>query len=194
MSTGVPFLSRKGILPSRMKLIPEIMSEVEWLVEHQGYRDITFSSLSSGEYGELVPLLNQVNRIYRARGISFQLPSLRINSVTIPILEQLSQGKRSGLTFAVEAAHADDQRAINKLVPLERTIEIAREAFSRGWKHAKLYFMIGLPLEDFQREAPAIVEYVRELRRAVKMEFVVNVGRFVPRPHTPFQWDAQLTP
>ncbi|MFO8044006.1 MAG: TIGR03936 family radical SAM-associated protein [Alkalispirochaeta sp.] len=178
--------------PYRMKPVAEIISELDWLVTHQGYRDITFSSLSSGDYSQLIPLLNQVNRTYRARGISFQLPSLRINSVTLPIFEQLSQGKRSGLTFAVEAAHADDQRAINKLVPLERTIEIAREAFSRGWKHAKLYFMIGLPLENSQREAQAIVEYVRELRRAVKMEFVVNVGTFVPKPHTPFQWDAQL--
>lgn len=180
--------------PYRMKPVAEIIAELDWLVTHQGYRDITFSSLSSGDYSQLIPLLNQVNRTYRARGISFQLPSLRINSVTLPIFEQLSQGKRSSLTFAVEAAHADDQRAMNKLVPLERTIEIAREAFSRGWKHAKLYFMIGLPLENSQREAQAIVEYVRELRRAVKMEFVVNVGTFVPKPHTPFQWDAQLRP
>ncbi len=180
--------------PYRMKPIAEIMTELEWLIIHQGYRDITLSSLSSGDYSELISLLNRVNATYRSRGINFQLPSLRVNSLTLPIFEQLSQGKRSGLTFAVEAAHPDDQRAINKLVPIERTIEIAREAYTRGWKHAKLYFMIGLPVEDPEREAPAIVDYVRELRRAVKMEFVVNVGTFVPKPHTPFQWAAQLSP
>ncbi len=180
--------------PYRMKPVSEIMSELEWLVTHQGYRDITLSSLSSGDYSELISLLNQVYTAYRGRGINFQLPSLRVNSLTLPIFEQLSQGKRSGLTFAVEAAHSDDQRAINKLVPVERTIEIAREAYSRGWKHAKLYFMIGLPVEHSEREAASIVDYVRELRRAVKMEFVVNVGTFVPKPHTPFQWHAQLSP
>lgn len=180
--------------PYRMKPVQEIIEEIDWLVSHQGYRDITLSSLSSGDYGELIPLLNRVNAAYRDRGISVQLPSLRVNSLTLPIFEQLSQGKRSGLTFAVETAHPDDQHAINKLVPLEQTIKIAQEAFERGWKHAKLYFMIGLPLEDPEREGPAIIEYVRELRRAVKMEFVVNVGTFVPKPHTPFQWDAQLPP
>jgi radical SAM superfamily enzyme YgiQ (UPF0313 family) len=180
--------------PYRMKPISEIVTELEWLVERQGYRDITFSSLSSGDYGELVPLLNRVNEIYLGRGVSFQLPSLRINSVTLPIFEQLSRGRRSGLTFAVEAARTEDQRAMNKMVPVERTIEIAREAFLRGWKQAKLYFMIGLPLEDSEGEARAIVDYVRQLRRAVKMEFVVNVGTFVPKPHTPFQWEAQLSP
>ena len=180
--------------PYRMKPISEILVELEWLITHQGYRDITLSSLSSGDYTDLTALLDRVNGTYRSKGINVQLPSLRVNSLTLPIFEQLSQGKRSGLTFAVEAAHSDDQRAINKLVPIERTIEIAREALTRGWKHAKLYFMIGLPVEDPEREAPAIVEYVRELRRAVKMEFVVNVGTFVPKPHTPFQWDQQLSP
>ena len=178
--------------PYRMKPVEQILAEVTWLVEDQGYRDITLSSLSSGDYTDLVNLLEELNRRFRHRGVSFQLPSLRVNSVTLPIFEQLSVGRRSGLTFAVETAGDAAQRSVNKRVPLDRTIAIAREAHSRGWQHAKLYFMIGLPIPDADNEASAIVEYVRELRRAVKMEFVVNVGTFVPKPHTPFERAPQL--
>jgi radical SAM superfamily enzyme YgiQ (UPF0313 family) len=180
--------------PYRMKPVDQILAELQWLVEHQGYRDITLSSLSSGDYTDLKRLLEEVNARYRRRGVSFQLPSLRVNSLTLPILEELSRGRRSGLTFAVEAATEELQAAINKMVPLNRTIEIAREAHERGWQHAKLYFMIGLPDSGGTlAEAEGIVEYVRALRRAVKMEFVVNVGTFVPKPHTPYQWERQTT-
>jgi radical SAM superfamily enzyme YgiQ (UPF0313 family) len=180
--------------PYRMKPVEQILEELRWLVEQQGYRDITLSSLSSGDYSELTPLLEEVNKRYRRRGVSFQLPSLRVNSLTLPILEELSRGRRSGLTFAVEAATGEMQASINKLVPLDRTIAIAREARDRGWQHAKLYFMIGLPESGGTiAEAEGIVEYVRALRRAVRMEFVVNVGTFVPKPHTPFQWERQTS-
>lgn len=180
--------------PYRMKPIAAILDEVEWLVSRRGYRDISLSSLSTGDYHDLLPLLEELNRRYRARGVSFQLPSLRVNSVTLPIIEQLSGGRKSGLTFAVESGSKANQRAMNKLVPLERTAAIAREAMARGWRHAKLYFMIGLPVPDPDAEAMAIVDYVRELRRAARMDYVVNVGAFVPKPHTPFERVTQLDP
>ena len=180
--------------PYRMKPRTEVMREIEWLVAHLGYREISLSSLSTGDYGELDSLLKMIHRRFEAHGVSVQVPSLRVNSVTLPIMEQLSRGRRSGLTFAVESADHAFQATVNKLVPLERTIAIAQEAKRRGWKHAKLYFMIGLPVAEPDCEAPAIVEYVTKLRRATGMDFVLNVGTFVPKPHTPFQWEAQLDP
>ncbi len=180
--------------PYRMKPIPRIMEELSWMVRCQGYRDISLSSLSSGDYGELIPLLTRVNAEYLSRGIGVQLPSLRVNSLTLPLMEELSRGRRSGLTFAVESASTMSQTRINKMVPLERTIALAGEAYSRGWRRAKLYFMIGLPVGSHADEATAIADYVRSLRKAVPMEFVVNVGTFVPKPHTPFQWESQMAP
>ncbi|MCG8477825.1 MAG: TIGR03936 family radical SAM-associated protein [Spirochaetales bacterium] len=180
--------------PYRMKPIPLILEELSWLVHHQGYRDVSLSSLSSGDYRELIPLLTRVNAEYLPRGIGVQLPSLRVNSLTLPLMEELSRGRRSGLTFAVESASPVSQARINKMVPLERTIALAGEAYSRGWRRAKLYFMIGLPVGSYTDEARAIVDYVRGLRKAVPMEFVINVGTFVPKPHTPFQWESQMTP
>lgn len=180
--------------PYRMKTIDQIVEEVRWLVDDHGYREISLSSLSTGDYGDIVGLVNRLHREFAGRGVSFSLPSLRVNSVTLPIFEAISRGKRSGITFAIESADDEDQRVLNKMVPLERVIDIAKEARTRGWQHAKLYFMIGLPVGDPDNEGGRIAEYVRQLRRAVPMEYIVNVGTFVPKPHTPFQWDRQLSP
>lgn len=180
--------------PYRMKTIEEIIEEVRWLVETMGYREISLSSLSTGDYYDIVQLVRRLVEQFSQRGVSFSLPSLRVNSVTLPIFEAISRGKRSGLTFAVESADEEGQRGINKLVPLQRVIDIAAEARRRGWKHAKLYFMIGLPVTDRSREGAAIAEYVAHLRKQVPLEYIVNVGTFVPKPHTPFQWDRQLDP
>lgn len=180
--------------PYRMKSIEQIVVEVRWLVDRLGYREISLSSLSTGDYGDIVGLVQQLNLEFAGRGVSFSLPSLRVNSITLPIFEEISRGKRSGITFAIESAADEDQRIVNKLVPVERVIEIAREARVRGWQHAKLYFMIGLPVGEPEHEGLRIADYVTQLRRAVPMEYIVNVGTFVPKPHTPFQWDKQLSP
>lgn len=177
--------------PYRARDIQRVVNEAEWLIRHCGYRDLTLSSLSSGDYKALIPLVDELLARYEGRGVHLQLPSLRVQSFTLPLLEKLSRGKRSGLTFAVEAPDEEGQAIINKRVPVDEVIAIAREARARGWSHAKLYFMIGLPSRTLQDEVDAIATYARELRRAVKMEFVVNVGQFVPKPHTPFQWERQ---
>ncbi len=179
--------------PYRMKSVEQIIEEVRWLVENRGYREISLSSLSTGDYTDLVGLVTRLTDIFSTQGVSFSLPSLRVNSITLSILELVSRGKRSGLTFAVEGADELIQRSVNKLVPLERVAEIAAEARARGWRHAKLYFMVGLP-HDGGNEGEGIVRFVSELRRKVPMEYIVNVGTFVPKPHTPFQWERQMAP
>lgn len=178
--------------PFRMRSIDTIVEHVDWLVHTLGYREISLSSLSSGDYGDLVALMRTLQSRYAQHGISFQLPSLRVSSLTLPLFEELSRGKRTGLTFAVEAGDTTLQASMNKMVPVTQTIALAREAIHRGWSHAKLYFMVGLPFTTVDAEIEAIAAYVRELRRGAKMEYVVNVGIFVPKPHTPFQWHAQV--
>lgn len=179
--------------PFRSKSHEQVVRDVRWLVHQRGYRDITLSSLSTGDYAGLPLLLRRLQEEFQDLGVSFQLPSLRVDSVTLPMIESLNGGKRSGLTFAVEAGSGEMQCSLNKPVPLERVTEIAREAASRGWKHAKLYFMIGLPGLANDRQIADIVDYVTTLRRSTRMDFVVNVGSFVPKPHTPYQWDKQLS-
>lgn len=179
--------------PYRMKSHDAVIDEVRRLVAHFGYRDITLSSLSSGDYVGLDVLLSKLNSEFSTRGVSFQLPSLRVNSFTLPLLEELSKVKRSGLTFAVETADQTAQAAVNKVVPLENTIRIIKEAYERGWRRAKLYFMVGLPIPSEVDEVENIVQYIAAIQREVPIELSINVGTFIPKPHTPFQRVRQLT-
>jgi radical SAM-linked protein len=185
-----------GVLyrPYRMKSVSRVMEEADWLIHGLGYRELSLSSLSSGDYGPLREMMDLLNARYRKIGVSLQLPSLRVDSFTLPILERLHTVRRAGLTFAVESAGEEQQRWTNKLVPLEKVIAIAREARSRGWRRAKLYFMIGLPGPDGEGEALRILDYVQRLQAEAPLEFVVNIGTFIPKPHTPFQWEPQYTP
>ena len=125
--------------------------------------------------------------------MSFALPSLRIDSLGLELLSEISAVRKSGLTFAVETPVEDWQRGVNKLAPLERTLQILEEARARGWRAAKFYFMVGLPVAGGREETPAIVDFLLEVRRRSRMELAANIGVFIPKPHTAFQWAGQLT-
>lgn len=180
--------------PYRQKLYSTMAAQVEQHVSDFGYREITLSSLSSGDHPYIKELIETLNAEYSHRHVSFSLPSLKVNSFSLGILEQLSEVRKSGLTFAIETPKEAWQRAMNKEVPLEQVIEIAREAKSRGWKLAKFYFMVGLPFVDRQVENQAIVDYVGAIYDATRLSMNINIGTFIPKAHTPFQWCSQLTP
>lgn len=179
--------------PLRQKDYDTIVREAEHIVSTCGYRKITLSSLSTGDYKNLLPLVRNLNKRFRHRGVSFQLPSLRVNSVTLPLIAEISEVRKSSLTFAVETPRGDWQKGMNKEVPIERIIDILTEAKAQGWRQAKFYFMIGLPTAQGEDEIQPIIDFLQEIQSRVKMKFNVNVGTFIPKPHTPFQWGGQLT-
>lgn len=179
--------------PLRQKDYKTIVEEAEHIINNCGYRKITLSSLSSGDYTNLLPLVRNLNERFKAQGVSFQLPSLRVNSVTLPLLAEISEVRKSSLTFAVETPREEWQRGLNKEVPLEKILSILEEAKEQGWRQAKFYFMIGLPTANGEDEIPPIIDFLTYLQSKVKMKFNVNVGTFIPKPHTPFQWSAQFT-
>jgi radical SAM family uncharacterized protein len=179
--------------PQRSKPYEVIHSEVEALVTKGGYREITLSSLSSGDYKGIGSLLDRLNDEWGPKKISFQLPSLKINSFTLPIVRKLAEVRKSGLTFAVETPVDEWQKCINKDVSFEKIVAILEEARASGFKQAKFYFMLGLPVPGRGLgEAKAIVDFFERLGSRVNLQINVNVGTFVPKPHTPFQWSAQL--
>jgi radical SAM family uncharacterized protein/radical SAM-linked protein len=180
--------------PQRVKSYDVIHSEVETLVQKGGYREITLASLSSGDYPEIGLLLDRLNAEWAPQKVSFQLPSLKINSFTLPIVRKLAEVRKSGLTFAIETPVDDWQRRINKDVSFEKTIAILKEARLAGFKQAKFYFMIGLPVPGRGLgEAKEIVEFIERIRSRIDLQMNVNVGTFVPKPHTPYQWSGQLS-
>ncbi|MDR1099780.1 MAG: DUF2344 domain-containing protein, partial [Treponema sp.] len=186
--------------PMRQKPGDVVVGEAEAFINQGGYREISLSSLSSGDYDYIGDLVDQLNRNFADRHVSFQLPSLKVSSFSLPLLEKISETRKSGLTFAVETPEEGWQMAINKIVSRENVLNILREAKQRGWRGAKFYFMIGLPLGDLpaadgdgQSEETRIVDFIAGLGRSAGMFFNINVGIFVPKPHTPFERAPQIS-
>ncbi|MDR0496881.1 MAG: DUF2344 domain-containing protein, partial [Treponema sp.] len=184
--------------PMRQKNADLVEAEAEAFVRTGGYREITLSSLSSGDYQHLDNLLEALNSKYHGQKVSFQLPSLKVSSFSLNLLNKISEVRKSGLTFAVETPLAFWQMAINKTVSGEDIVSILREAIKYGWRGAKFYFMIGLPLGDAPEgimagtEEDEIIAFIERITRQTGMHFNINVGTFVPKSHTPFQRAVQL--
>jgi radical SAM family uncharacterized protein/radical SAM-linked protein len=180
--------------PYRQRSYAEIRSAVDQMVRELGYRDVTLSSLSSGDHPQILPIAQTLTGIYSRSHVSFSLPSLKVDTFSLPLLSQIAAVRRSGLTFAVETPDESFQRAMNKEVPAEQVASIVKEAKKLGWKSAKFYFMTGLPFVPLETEAEQIAEYVGRIQRESGIAVHVNVGTFIPKPHTPFQWAPLLDP
>ncbi|MFA5119510.1 MAG: TIGR03936 family radical SAM-associated protein, partial [Candidatus Omnitrophota bacterium] len=183
--------------PMRQKSISRIKKEVSEFISKGGYKEITLTSLSSGDYRGISSLVSDLNSSYKSKNISFQLPSLRVTTFSLPILEDLSQVRKSGLTFAIETPTDARQFSINKEVCLSNVIEILNEAQKHGWKFAKFYFMVGLPFSDkkgdsYTSEEDDIIDFLRKIHSQSKIRINVNIGTFIPKAHTPFQWANQI--
>ena len=180
--------------PQRMRSIDKICGDVERLVSVGGYREISLMSLSSGDYRGIDSLLSALSDRFSSRNVSFQLPSIKVNSFTLPLLEKMSEIRKSGLTFAIETPVDAWQLALNKEVYRDRIVEILLEAKRRGWSQAKFYFMIGLPVEKGGLlEETEIVNFLLDVQNRTRMQCNANIGTFIPKPHTPYQWSPQLT-
>ncbi len=177
--------------PFRQKSIEHIEAEVEFLIKEFGYREITLASLSSGDYNGIENLIRRLNNKWSSKHISFAFPSMRVSSVSLPLLDELSRVRKSGLTFAVETPDSGRQIGLNKDVPIGKVIEILEEAKAMGWQLAKFYFMLGLPFSS-ENEGREIADFLNEIQRRVKFRINANIGTFIPKPHTPFQWAGQL--
>jgi radical SAM superfamily enzyme YgiQ (UPF0313 family) len=183
--------------PMRQKNADIVLAEAEAFIQTGGYREISLSSLSSGDYCRINALVESLNRRYASRHISFQLPSLRVSTFSLPLLEKISKVRKSGLTFAVETPVDAWQLSINKEVSGTTVKAILNEAKKHGWRGAKFYFMVGLPVGAYTRghnnhEESAIVDFITDIARETKMRFSVNAGTFIPKPHTPYQWMPQI--
>ncbi|MFI5369450.1 MAG: TIGR03936 family radical SAM-associated protein, partial [Spirochaetia bacterium] len=178
--------------PCRFKLRQMIQEEVEGLVRRAGYRQVTLSSLSSGDFREIHGLVRDLNAKYAPLQVSFSLPSLRIDSMSLALLKEISEVRKSGLTFAVETAKPEWQQEVRKTAALEKIVAVMREARTQGWKAAKFYFMVGLPPSFAEDESTSIIEYLRAVRAATGMSLNVNIAAFIPKPHSPWQRAPQL--
>lgn len=193
------FLNR----PIREKSPETINEDCKKLCESSGYDEISLCSLSTSDYSRLFDLLEQLLSWTTDEKINIALPSLRVDNFPEELMAKLNEVRRSGLTFAPEAGTQRLRDVINKNVTEEEVIETSKKAFSGGWTAVKLYFMIGLPTEtteDIEGIANLAQEVVDTFYRnpdkpkGKGVNVSVSASSFVPKPFTPFQWEAQDTP
>jgi len=180
--------------PVRERPVAEIVDAIEQGLAHTGYEEVGLLSLSSSDYDEILELVRQVSARFAGRHLNINLPSLRIESFSVELMDLLQgEASRSGFTLAPEAATERMREIINKPVSTEQVLATAREIYRRGWHLIKLYFMIGHPsetLEDVRAIADLSKAVLAEGRAVIGPRASVHAGvsTFIPKPHTPFQW------
>lgn len=180
--------------PVRERPVAEVLDAMEQILEKTGYEEIALLSLSSSDYTNVLELTKKIGERFSHLGLNISLPSLRIESVSTQLMDNLGDSRRGGFTLAPEAATERMRNTINKFVSHEELLETAREIYRRNWRTIKLYFMIGHPyetLEDVAAIADLAKQVLAEGRKFHGKKASVNVGvsTFIPKPHTPFQWE-----
>jgi radical SAM family uncharacterized protein/radical SAM-linked protein len=166
-------------------------------IQATGYEDISLLSLSTGDYGCIVPLIERLMSRYAAQNVAVSLPSLRAETLTPQLMELIKTVRKTGFTIAPEAGSQRLREVINKNISEAEIRATVKDAFDLGWQVIKLYFMIGLPTETAE-DLKALVDLVRALRKIknrsrLRGRINVSVATFIPKPHTPFQWATQLS-
>jgi radical SAM family uncharacterized protein len=179
--------------PVRERPVAEVVAAVDAMIEQCGFEEVSFLSLSSSDYTHVEELVRAVMEKHGAERLSIGLPSLRIESFSVDLMEMLEKGRRrSGFTFAPEAATDRLRDVINKPISSADLLRTAEEVYSRGWTTIKMYFMIGHPtqtLADVQAIADLAKAVLAVGRRVQKKANVrIGVSTLVPKPQTPFQW------
>ena len=185
--------------PVRERSIETIGDMVENGIRKSGFEEVGLLSLSSADHTEIGEIAAGLADRYEGSNVSLSLPSTRVDAFNITLANEFSRnGRRSGLTFAPEGGSERMRAVINKMVTEEDLIRTVATAYSHGWRQVKLYFMCGLPTET-DEDVLAIAELAkkviakgREVSGRNDIRCTVSIGGFVPKPHTPFQWAAQL--
>jgi len=182
-------------LPYRWYDYRAIEDRILEIVRNTGYNEVTLSSLSVSDYPHLSSLINAILPRLTERGISVSFPSLKVDTATLPLIEQISEVRRASLTFAVESASEPIRVRANKKVLIQDLLDIVRHVHRRGWKVIKLYFMIGLPGCGEHDEAADIISLLSNIYRigGRGLDINVTVSPFVPKPHTPFEQERQMS-
>jgi radical SAM family uncharacterized protein len=186
--------------PVRERETDTLVEMADKLIKSTGYDEISLTSLSICDYSDINNLVTRLVEKYKDKKVGLSLPSLRIDSFSVDLINEIQKVRKTGLTFAPEAGSQKMRDVINKGVTEEDLIKSVSSAFELGWSTIKLYFMIGLPFETMEDvEGIADLAYkvvdsyyaVPKEKRKKGLSVTVSTSSFVPKPFTPFQWHPQ---
>lgn len=183
--------------PVRERSPDALLALCDQSIGSTGYEDVSLLSLSTGDYGCIVPLMERLMSHYATRNVAVSLPSLRAGTLTPELMKLIKTVRKTGFTIAPEAGSQRLRDVINKNISDDEIYKTVKDAFDLGWQGIKLYFMIGLPSET-EADLKALVDLVKSLRQTKNAarrrgKINVSVATFIPKPHTPFQWAPQLS-
>jgi radical SAM family uncharacterized protein len=185
--------------PVRERSIVGIGEMVEKGLAATGFEEVGLLSLSSADHSEIADITKQLADRYEGTNTGLSLPSTRVDAFNVDLANELSRnGRRSGLTFAPEGGSERIRKVINKMVTEDDLVRTVATAYAGGWRQVKLYFMCGLPTETDEDVlqiadlAKRVIATGRQVTGTRDIRCTVSIGGFVPKPHTPFQWAAQL--
>ncbi|MFA6859989.1 MAG: TIGR03960 family B12-binding radical SAM protein [Clostridia bacterium] len=183
--------------PIRERKTETILAQSSQLIKNTGYDELSLSSLSTSDYSDIKGLFNKLNTNFEGKNVHVSLPSLRITGFDE---EFVSNGRMTSITFAPEAGSQRLRDVINKNVTEENIMETLKKVFSLGYTSIKLYFMIGLPTENYDdlmemvslaKKIKSVYKTTKISNRPLSLNFSASV--FIPKPFTPFQWEAQIS-
>lgn len=188
--------------PVRERKADTIIGLAQEQLHNTGHDELSLLSLSTSDYSEFEGMATELMRLCKRQNVALSLPSLRLDSFSFNVLNEIQGYRKSGLTFAPEAGTQRLRDVINKNITEEDIYGAVRQAIALGWEHIKLYFMIGLPTEAMEdldgiaQIAGNIMDLNYDIRgrRGRRFRVTVSVSNFVPKSHTPFQWEPQNTP
>ena len=182
--------------PYRERDPERVQKTIQDSLERTGYEEVSLLSLSAGDYSSIGPLLSTLMDRFESRRVAVSFPSLRIESVLGHLAEEVKRVRKTGFTIAPEAGTERLRRVINKELDEGVLFQGLAELFSMGWRNIKLYFMMGLPTER-EEDLRGILQLSKQVasvgeRLKIHPNVNVSVSTFVPKPHTPFQWERQI--
>lgn len=184
--------------PLRYRTVETVVNAALESYRNTGYDEISLLSLSTSDYPDFEALVTRMSEVFTPLGVKISLPSLRITETLKKIPALLAEGRRAGLTLAPEVARDDMREQIRKPINNQDLYDGAAEAFRRGWRKVKLYFMCGLPGER-PADLDGIIDMAEAIARIGKevtgrfADVTASVSNFVPKPHTPYQWNGMQT-
>lgn len=184
--------------PVRERSPESVSALLEACLNETGFEEISFLSLSTGDYSAFKTLCDSTLERCAREQVALSLPSLRVGSIDDDIMRSMADLRRTGCTLAPEAGSQRLRDVINKGISQEDILLHAQKLLEHGWRQVKLYFMVGLPTET-DEDLAAIGELCRSVRDAAgpggpRLQVSAALSPFVPKPFTPFQWEAQISP
>lgn len=184
--------------PVRERHPDEVMELARAGIDNSGFEELSLLSLSTGDYACLEQLIGRMMDHFARSQVSLSMPSMRVGTISGRMMEQIRRVRKTGFTVAPEAGSERLRQVINKGITEEDLLKTCKNAFELGWKLIKCYFMIGLPTET-EEDLRAIAELVKKAKRqgannkGRPVQINLGIATFVPKPHTPFQWEEQIS-